>query len=71
MGEAMATMSTTGTVLRPEPLASVRPDLPHGVADAIRQGLSHDPAARQASVAEFGAQVAGHRIAPAWLKAAA
>jgi serine/threonine-protein kinase len=71
MGDARATKSTTSAVPGPEPLASFGPDLPHGVADAIRQGLSHDPAARQASVAEFGAQVAGHRIAPALLQAAA
>ena len=41
------------------------PDPPPGVADALRQALSDDPAGRQASVAEFRAGLAGHQIAPA------
>jgi eukaryotic-like serine/threonine-protein kinase len=40
------------------------PDPPTGVAEALRQALSSDPARRQASVAEFRAGLAAHRIAP-------
>src|SRR4051812_2894327 len=40
------------------------PDPPPGVAEALRQALSSDPARRQASVAEFRAGLAAHRIAP-------
>jgi serine/threonine-protein kinase len=48
------------------------PDPPPGVAEALRQALSGDPARRQASVAEFRAELAGHQIAPArpWAVAA-
>jgi hypothetical protein len=41
------------------------------VAEAVQRALSLDPAARQASVAEFQAELAGDEIAPVRLRAAA
>ena len=46
------------------PLAKERPDLPRGVTDAVEQALSPEPAARQASVAEFHAQLTRERLEP-------
>ncbi|HEX6652041.1 MAG TPA: serine/threonine-protein kinase [Thermoleophilaceae bacterium] len=46
-------------------------DPPPRVGEVLRRALSSDPAGRQASVAEFRAGLAGHRIAPAWPRAAA
>jgi eukaryotic-like serine/threonine-protein kinase len=46
-------------------------DPPPGVAEALRQALSGDPATRQTSVAEFRAQLAGRQITPARLRAVA
>ena len=51
--------------------ALLTPDLPPGLAGALRQALSPDPAKRQPSVAEFRAQAAGQPSAPAFLQAAA
>jgi eukaryotic-like serine/threonine-protein kinase len=45
-------------------LAKKRPDVPRALTDAVQQALSPDPDARQASVAEFRAQLAGKRPAP-------
>jgi serine/threonine protein kinase len=46
-------------------------DPPPGVGEALRKALSSDPARRQASVAEFRAELAGHQIVPARLRAVA
>jgi serine/threonine-protein kinase len=37
----------------PDPILSVRPDLPQGLAELIHQGLSKDPAQRPSSALEF------------------
>jgi serine/threonine protein kinase len=57
--------------LQPTPLATAQPALPRAVAEAVQRALSLDPAARQASVAEFRAELAGDEIAPVRLRAAA
>ena len=57
------TAPITGTSVRAA-LARKRPDLPRDLADAVQQALSPDPQARQASVAEFRAQLAGDRLEP-------
>jgi serine/threonine-protein kinase len=56
------TAPVTGTAER-VPLTQKRPDLPRGLTDAVQQALSPDPEARQASVAEFRAQLTGGRLA--------
>jgi eukaryotic-like serine/threonine-protein kinase len=65
-GTAQATLAD----VQPAPLATAQPALPRAVTEAVQQGLSLDPAARQASVAEFRAELAGDEIAPV-LRAAA
>ena len=58
------TVPAAGTALRMPALAKKRPDLPRALTDAVQQALSPDPDARQASVAEFRAQLAWKRPAP-------
>ena len=54
-----ATAPLPTAVASPPPiLAEDRPDLPVGVVDAVQRALDPDPAARQASAAEFRAQLA-------------
>jgi serine/threonine protein kinase len=57
--------------LQPTPLATAQSALPRKVTEAVQQGLSLDPAARQASVEEFRASLAADEIAPVQLRAAA
>ena len=45
-------------------LAKKRPDLPRAATYAVEQALSPEPDARQGSVAEFRAQLAGERVPP-------
>jgi serine/threonine protein kinase len=64
------TVPVTGTAER-VPLTRERPDLPRGLAEAVQQALSPDPEARQASVAEFRAQLTGGRPQPLLVPSAA
>ena len=64
------TVPVTGTAER-VPLTKKRPDLPHGLTDAVQQALSPDPEARQATVAEFRAHLTGGRLEPLLLPSAA
>jgi serine/threonine-protein kinase len=57
--------------VRPAPLASVQPGLPRALTGAIQQAMSVDPAARQASVSEFRAELAAGEMAAVPLRAAA
>jgi serine/threonine protein kinase len=66
-GTAQATLAD----VQPTPLATAQRALPRAVTEAVQQALSLDPAARQASVADFVAGLAGDEIAPAPLRAAA
>ncbi len=59
------------TALRLPDLADERDDLPHTVTDAVREALSPDPDDRQASVAEFRAQLIREAAAPSALPTAA
>jgi serine/threonine protein kinase len=52
------------------PLAAIRPDLCRLLAGAVQQALSHDPAARQDSVAQFGAEMVDMHSAPIPLRSA-
>jgi serine/threonine protein kinase len=52
------------------PLAAARPDLCRLLTGAVQQAVSHDPAARQDSVARFGAQVVDMHGAPLRLQRA-
>jgi serine/threonine protein kinase len=61
------TVRAAGAALRMPALATERPDLPRALTDAVQQALSPAPYERQASVAEFRAQLAGLRPAPALL----
>jgi eukaryotic-like serine/threonine-protein kinase len=66
-GTAQATLAD----VQPTPLATAQRALPRAMTEAVQQALSLDPAARQASVADFVAGLAGDEIAPAPLRAAA
>jgi serine/threonine protein kinase len=63
-GDANATapMATAGP--RMPPLADARPGLPRALLEAVQQALAHAPDARQASVAEFRAQLVGEPRRP-------
>ncbi len=65
------TVAGARAALRMPALAKKRPDLPRALIDAVQQALSPDPDARQASVAEFRAQLVGKRPAPLLLPSAA
>ena len=49
----------------PQPLATMRPDVPAGVATAVAQALAKEPAQRFATAAEFGAALAQGATTPA------
>ena len=66
-----ATVPAAAAALRMPALAKKRPDLPRDLTDAVQKALSPDPDARQASVAEFSAQLAGKRPAPLLLPSVA
>ena len=61
-GHATAPLPTAR--LRMPVLAEARPSLPRGLCDAVQQALAPDPAVRQASVAEFRAQLIDEPGAP-------
>jgi len=67
---ALARVLITGR-LRADPLASAPADPPHRVEEALMQALSGDPGARHGSVAEFRAQIVGHRTTAASLQVVA
>jgi len=48
----------------PQPLASMRPDVPAGVAAAVARALAKEPQARFATAAEFGAALAEGATTP-------
>jgi serine/threonine protein kinase len=72
---ALAPVRTTAplatTAVRLPELADERDDLPHMVTDAVAQALSPDPDDRQASVAEFRAQLIREAAVPFSLATAA
>jgi len=49
----------------PQPLGTMRPDVPAGVATAVAQALAKEPAQRFATAAEFGAALAQGATTPA------
>jgi eukaryotic-like serine/threonine-protein kinase len=65
------TVPAAGAALPMPPLANKRPDLPQALTDTVQQALSSDPDARQASVAEFRAQLAAKRPTPLQLPSVA
>ena len=71
LASGRATAPLAPAAFRLPDIADERDDLPHTVADAVRQALSPDPDDRQASIAEFRAQLLREAAAPAAMPTAA
>jgi serine/threonine-protein kinase len=63
-GDASATTPQATAAPHMPPLAEARPDLSHGLVDAVQQALADDPGARQKSAADFRAQLVDGQRAP-------